>query len=33
LHLNRECQVDRVLSEKPAYVLLLNPYRPMIVTV
>jgi hypothetical protein len=33
LHPNRERQFDRVLSEKPAYVLLLNPYRSMIVTV
>jgi hypothetical protein len=33
LYLNRERQVDRVLSEKPAYELLLTPYRSMIVTV
>ncbi|WP_218239565.1 hypothetical protein [Pseudomonas sp. Irchel s3b5] len=32
LYLNRDRQADRVLSEKPAYVLLLNPYRSMIVT-
>ena len=33
LYLNRERQVDRVLSENPAYALLLNPYRSMSVTV
>ena len=33
LYLNRERQVDRLLSENPAYALLLNPYRSMSVTV
>ncbi|ABR85316.1 TPA: head-tail connector protein [Pseudomonas aeruginosa] len=32
LYLNRERQVDRVLSENSAYALLLNPYRSMSVT-
>ena len=33
LYLNRERQVDRVLSENPVYALLLNPYRSMSVAV